>query len=376
MAILKLRDEGKLGLDDPAERYVPELKGLRYPTTDSPRITIRHLLTHSEGFPEDNPWGDQQLSESEAGLSRMLRDGIPFSNAPGIAYEYSNYGFAILGRVVSQVSGRPYRRVRLAEHPSAARHDVDDAAPVEGGGQPAGSRVSLGRRALEGRAGAPARVIRRDGRDADVDPRLEPLRLRTPRGVAAAGRAGARPDPPGFAPRDAAALAPRGRARRARQVDERNAPDVQRLRVWPPRDADVPVRRDGRARRRAARVRIAHALAPRLRGRHHRVRQRHLHRLESRGRGGDRSAWTGLAVCSLARSAPRLRSSPRATPSRSWSWDGTTSWPTGLPPRTCSWTVRKIGAARSSTICGRRSAPVLRPTNSTSSKTRCADNGR
>jgi len=108
MSILKLRDEGKLTLDDPAERYVPELKGLRYPTTDSPRITIRHLLTHSEGFPEDNPWGDQQLSESDAQLSRMLRDGIPFSNAPGIAYEYSNYGFAILGRVVSQASGKPY----------------------------------------------------------------------------------------------------------------------------------------------------------------------------------------------------------------------------------------------------------------------------
>jgi CubicO group peptidase (beta-lactamase class C family) len=50
MAILKLRDEGKLSLDDPAERHVPELKSLRYPTTDSPRITIRHLLTHSEGF--------------------------------------------------------------------------------------------------------------------------------------------------------------------------------------------------------------------------------------------------------------------------------------------------------------------------------------
>ena len=108
MSILKLRDEGKLSLDDPAERYVPELKGLRYPTTDSPRITIRHLLTHSEGFPEDNPWGDQQLSETEEELSRMMREGIPFSNAPGIAYEYSNYGFAILGRVVSRVSGKPY----------------------------------------------------------------------------------------------------------------------------------------------------------------------------------------------------------------------------------------------------------------------------
>jgi CubicO group peptidase (beta-lactamase class C family) len=108
MAILKLRDAGKLSLDDPAERYVPELKALRYPTTDSPRITIRHLLTHSAGFPEDNPWGDQQLSETEEQFSQMLRSGIPFSNAPGVAYEYSNYGFAILGRIVTRVSGRPY----------------------------------------------------------------------------------------------------------------------------------------------------------------------------------------------------------------------------------------------------------------------------
>jgi CubicO group peptidase (beta-lactamase class C family) len=108
MCILKLRDEGKLSLDDPAERYVPELKGLVYPTSDSPRITIRHLLSHAEGFPEDNPWGDQQLADSEERLSQMLRGGIPFSNAPGIAYEYSNYGFAILGRIVSTVSKMTY----------------------------------------------------------------------------------------------------------------------------------------------------------------------------------------------------------------------------------------------------------------------------
>jgi CubicO group peptidase (beta-lactamase class C family) len=108
MAILKLRDDGRLSLDDPAEGYVPELKSLRYPTSDSPRITIRHLLTHAEGFPEDNPWGDQQLSESEEAFSRMMREGIPFSNAPGVAFEYSNYGFAILGRIVSNVSGIPY----------------------------------------------------------------------------------------------------------------------------------------------------------------------------------------------------------------------------------------------------------------------------
>jgi CubicO group peptidase (beta-lactamase class C family) len=108
MAILKLRDEGKLSLDDPAERYVPEMAGFRYPTSDAPKITIRHLLSHAEGFPEDNPWGDRQLADTEDQLSAMLRGGIPFSNAPGIAYEYSNLGFAILGRVVSSVSKMKY----------------------------------------------------------------------------------------------------------------------------------------------------------------------------------------------------------------------------------------------------------------------------
>jgi CubicO group peptidase (beta-lactamase class C family) len=108
LSILKLRDEGKLALDDPAEKYVPELTGLAYPTTDSPRLTIRHLLSHAEGFPEDNPWGDQQLDATDDQMAAMMRSGIPFSNPPGIAYEYSNYGFAILGRIVASVSGQPY----------------------------------------------------------------------------------------------------------------------------------------------------------------------------------------------------------------------------------------------------------------------------
>ena len=104
MAIMKLRDEGKLSLEDPAEKYVPEMKALVYPTSDSPRITIRHLLSHAEGFPEDNPWGDQQLADTDEQLSKLIRAGIPFSNAPGIAYEYSNFGFAILGRIVAVIS--------------------------------------------------------------------------------------------------------------------------------------------------------------------------------------------------------------------------------------------------------------------------------
>jgi CubicO group peptidase (beta-lactamase class C family) len=109
MSILKLRDEGKLLLDDPAEKYVPELARLTYPTSDSPKITVRHLLSHSEGFPEDNPWGDQQLSATDEQFTLLMRRGIPFSNPPGVAYEYSNYGFAILGRIVSKASGMPYK---------------------------------------------------------------------------------------------------------------------------------------------------------------------------------------------------------------------------------------------------------------------------
>ena len=121
MAILKLRDEGRLSLDDPAEKYVPEMQSLVYPTGDSPRLTIRHLLSHAEGFPEDNPWGDQQLAETDEQLSAMIRGGIPFSNAPGVAYEYSNFGFAILGRIVANVA---------RQTPAFARDDAPSPTAV------------------------------------------------------------------------------------------------------------------------------------------------------------------------------------------------------------------------------------------------------
>ena len=108
VAILKLRDEGKLSLDDPVTRYVPALADLPYPTSDSPAITIRHLLTHSEGFPEDNAWGDRQLAQTDETMRARMRAGIPFSTVPGTAYEYSNYGFAMLGQIIAKASGRPY----------------------------------------------------------------------------------------------------------------------------------------------------------------------------------------------------------------------------------------------------------------------------
>jgi serine-type D-Ala-D-Ala carboxypeptidase/endopeptidase len=108
LAILRLRDEGKLSLDALAETYVPELRGWRYPTSDSPRIRVRDLLNHTAGFVTDDPWGDRQQPLSEAEFTKMLRAGVPFTRAPGLAFEYSNFGYALLGRIVTNVSGEPY----------------------------------------------------------------------------------------------------------------------------------------------------------------------------------------------------------------------------------------------------------------------------
>ena len=109
LAILQLRDAGKLSLDDAASKYLPEMKKVTYLTTDAPEITIRHLMTHSAGFPEDNPWGDRQLADSDEELMVLIANGVSFSNVPGVAYEYSNLGFALLGQIVQVVSGMDFR---------------------------------------------------------------------------------------------------------------------------------------------------------------------------------------------------------------------------------------------------------------------------
>jgi CubicO group peptidase (beta-lactamase class C family) len=108
LAILKLRDEGKLSLEDPLSKWIPEFARMALPTRDTPPLTIRQLMSHSAGFPEDNPWGDQQLSATEGTLDEWLEKGIPFSTPPGTRYEYSNYAFGLLGRVVTHSSGVPY----------------------------------------------------------------------------------------------------------------------------------------------------------------------------------------------------------------------------------------------------------------------------
>ncbi|WP_332817883.1 serine hydrolase domain-containing protein [Sphingopyxis sp.] len=108
LSILQLRDEGKLRLDDLAEQYVPEMKGWTYPTKDSPRIRVRDLLHHVGGFVTDDPWGDRQQVLPQEDFTRMIAAGVPFSRVPQAAHEYSNFGYALLGRIVANASGMKY----------------------------------------------------------------------------------------------------------------------------------------------------------------------------------------------------------------------------------------------------------------------------
>lgn len=106
--ILALRDEGKLRLDDPVEKYLPEAAGAIDLPADARPITLRDVLTMSSGLVTDNPWGDRQEAMTREQFAALLRGGLGRSNTPGTAYEYSNTGFAMLGRVIDEVTGSDY----------------------------------------------------------------------------------------------------------------------------------------------------------------------------------------------------------------------------------------------------------------------------
>ncbi|MFT4714689.1 MAG: CubicO group peptidase (beta-lactamase class C family) [Candidatus Azotimanducaceae bacterium] len=114
-AILQLRDAGKLSLSDPISLYIPQVGNLLPLTTDSPQITIRHLLTHTAGFPEDNNWADRQLAMSDEDFIELIQDGARYSTVTGHGYEYSNVGYSLLGQIVQNVSGLSFEDYTSAQ---------------------------------------------------------------------------------------------------------------------------------------------------------------------------------------------------------------------------------------------------------------------
>src|ERR1039458_891349 len=123
-ALLALRDAGLVRLDDPVTDFVPELRGQAGVTPDSPAISLRHLLTMTAGFPTDDPWGDRQQGTPLPDFAALLARGVRPAWAPGTCFEYSNLGYALLGRVISAVAQAEYPdfvRARVLEPLEMAR---------------------------------------------------------------------------------------------------------------------------------------------------------------------------------------------------------------------------------------------------------------
>ncbi len=109
LAVLALRDDGALGLDDPLQRFIPEAAGLVYPTRDAPPITLRQILTHTAGLPRSGAYEVAGVPEPTEGTIRRSLRGYALASVPGTTQAYSNLGFQLLGLVVAAASGVPLR---------------------------------------------------------------------------------------------------------------------------------------------------------------------------------------------------------------------------------------------------------------------------
>ncbi|OIH94574.1 serine hydrolase [Curtobacterium sp. MCBA15_001] len=109
--LLTLVADGRVSLDAAVTDFVPAFGAVTLPTADSPVPTLRMLLTMSAGFPTDDPWGDRQESITDDQLDDVLRGGLLFDSVPGTTFAYSNLGYALLGRAVQVVAGRPFTDV-------------------------------------------------------------------------------------------------------------------------------------------------------------------------------------------------------------------------------------------------------------------------
>ena len=116
--VMALVDQGKLTLDDPVEKYLPEFKDMKVKGGKSPihQMTIRHLLSHTAGF-----WGNKRISAEKLDLirnfqrplgeavSRMATYELEYQ--PGTKFVYSGSGFCVAGRVAEVVLNQSLEQI-------------------------------------------------------------------------------------------------------------------------------------------------------------------------------------------------------------------------------------------------------------------------
>ncbi|MEO1992792.1 MAG: serine hydrolase domain-containing protein, partial [Pirellulales bacterium] len=116
--VMALVDQGKLTLDDPVEKYLPDFKDMKVKGGKRPihRMTIRHLLSHTAGF-----WGNKGISAEKLDLirnfQRPLREAVSrmatyeLECQPGTKFIYSGSGFCVAGRIAEVVCGQSLEEI-------------------------------------------------------------------------------------------------------------------------------------------------------------------------------------------------------------------------------------------------------------------------
>jgi CubicO group peptidase (beta-lactamase class C family) len=113
IAIMQLRDRGRLSLDDRITTYIPELRQVHDPFGSMDAVTLRMLMSHSAGF-QDPTWPYKQgkpWEPFEPTTWNQLVAMFPYQEVafePGSRYSYSNPGFIYLARVIEQLTGDPW----------------------------------------------------------------------------------------------------------------------------------------------------------------------------------------------------------------------------------------------------------------------------
>jgi len=109
IAVMQLRDAGKLRLDDRVVKYLPWFD-IEDKHPDSPPITIRHLLTHSSGIPRESihpAWTEFEFPTLEQVKETVSEQETTYPREE--RFKYSNLGLSLAGMIVAEVSGRPYK---------------------------------------------------------------------------------------------------------------------------------------------------------------------------------------------------------------------------------------------------------------------------
>ena len=146
-AVMQLREDGKIRLDDPVSKHLPWFT-VKAAEADAPPITVEELLTHSSGLPREAGahWTTFDFPSSDELRTLIPERQAPF--APEVRWKYSNLAYAVAGMIVEQASGVGWAEYLqrnifdpLGMSASSVDKNVDGLAVGYGRRRPDGSRA-------------------------------------------------------------------------------------------------------------------------------------------------------------------------------------------------------------------------------------------